>query len=141
MHVGDIQRDPLDFGKIASLSILSQVNCTDGGLGEATYSRLWINHQPINIPLANITGATQSSAGQQVTLNSNTSSVRKGTLVSKVWRIIYSTAEASFSNVTSDTITLNFGVASPSGSKAVVSLEVFDSAGDSATTLHTVTVP
>ena len=141
MHVGDIQRDPLDFGKISSLSILSQVNCTDGGLGEATYSRLWINHQPVNIPVAKIAGATLSNAGQQIVLDSNTSSVRKGTLVNKVWRIIYSTAEVSFSNVGVDTITLNLGAGSLSGSKAVVSLEVFDSSGDSATTLHTVTIP
>lgn len=140
MHVGDIQRDLLDFGKISSLSILAQVNCTDAGLDEATYSRLWINHQPINIPVAKITGATQSSAGQQVALNSNTSLVKKGTLVNKVWRVIYSTADASLSNVGSDTITLNFGANSPSGSKAVVSLEVFDSTGDSGTTLHTITI-
>jgi hypothetical protein len=141
MHVGDIQRDVLDYGKISSLSILTQTNCTDAGFDEATYSRLWINHQPINIPVAKITGAAQSSAVQQVTLNSNTSLVKKGTLVNKVWRIIYSTAEASFSNVGVDTINLNFGANSPSGSKAIVSLEVFDSAGDSATTIHTVTIP
>lgn len=141
MHVGDIQRDPLDFGKISSLSILTQINCTDAGLDEATYSRLWINHQPVNIPVAKITGATTSRAGQQVILNSNTSLVRKGTLVNKVWRIIYSTAEASFSDVGSDLITLNIGANAPSGSKFVISLEVFDSTGDSATTLHTVTIP
>ena len=140
MHVGDIQRDLLDFGKISSLSILAQVNCTDAGLDKATYSRLWINHQPINVPVAKITGSTQSSAGQQITLNSNTSLVKKGTLVNKVWRIIYSSADASLSDVGSDTITLNFGANSPSGSKAVVSLEVFDSSGDSKTTLHTVTI-
>ena len=140
MYVGDIQRNALDYGKISSLSILTQINCTDAGLDEATYSRLWINHQPINVPVAKITGSTQSSAGQQIVLNSNTSLVKKGTLVNKVWRIIYSTADASLANVGSDTITLNFGANSPSGSKAVVSLEVFDSSGDSKTTLHTVTI-
>ena len=91
--------------------------------------------------MAKIAGATLSNAGQQIVLDSNTSSVRKGTLVNKVWRIIYSTAEVSFSNVGVDTITLNLGAGSLSGSKAVVSLEVFDSSGDSATTLHTVTIP
>jgi hypothetical protein len=141
MFVGDIQRDPLDYGKISSLSVYSQHNCTDDGLDEATYSRLWINHQPVNIPVAKITGATTSRAGQQVILNSNTSLVRKGTLVNKVWRIIYSTAEASFSDVGSDLITLNVGANAPSGSKFIISLEVFDSTGDSATTLHTVTIP
>lgn len=141
MYVGDIQRNALDYGKISSLSILTQINCTDAGLDEATYSRLWINHQPINIPVAKIVGSTQSGAGQQITLNSNTSFVRKGTVVNKVWRIIYSTADASFSNVGIDTITLNFGANSPSGSKAIVSLEVFDTSGDSGITLHTVTIP
>ena len=140
MYVGDIQRSAIDYGKISSLSILTQINCTDAGLDEATYSRLWINHQPVNIPVAKITGSTLSSAGQQIVLNSNTSLVKKGTLVNKVWRIIYSTADASLSNLGSDTITLNFGANSPSGSKAVVSLEVFDSSGDSGTTLHTVTI-
>lgn len=141
MYVGDIQRDALDYGKISSLSILTQINCTDAGLDEATYSRLWINHQPINIPVAKIVGPTQSGAGQKITLNSNTSFVRKGSIVNKVWRIIYSTADASFSNVGTDTIALNFGANSPSGSKAIVSLEVFDSSGDSGITLHTVIIP
>lgn len=141
MYVGDIQRDVLDFGKIESLSILAQNNCTDGGLDEATYSRLWINHQPVDIPVASIAGSTQGRVGQQIVLNSDSSLARKGTVVNKVWRIIYSTADASFSNAGSDTISLNFGVNSPSGSKVVVSLEVFDSSGDSGTALHTVTIP
>lgn len=141
MHVGDIQRDALDFGKIASLSILTQTNCTDGGLDKATYSRLWINHQPVDIPVAMITGSAQGSAGHQIVLNSNTSFVKKGTVVNKVWRIISSTADARFSNAGSDEIAIDFGADSPSGSRVVVSLEVFDSFGDSGTALHTITIP
>jgi hypothetical protein len=141
MHVGDIQRDALDFGKISSLSIFAQTNCIDAGLDEATYTRLWIDHQPVNIPAAHISGSTQGRSGQKITLNSNTSFARKGMVVAKVWKVVASTAGAYLTDAVGDTIILNFGGNAPSGSKAIVSLEVFDNSGDSGITLHTVTIP
>lgn len=142
MYVGDIQRDAPDYGNISSLSIFAETLCTDGGLiDEPTFTRLWINHQPANIPVAHISGATQSTAGQQITLSSSASFARKGEIVNKTWRIVFSTAEIGISDSDSDSLTLSIGTNSPSGSKAVVALEVIDSSGDIGTTLHVINVP
>lgn len=141
MDIGDIQRDALDYGNIISLSIFAQTTCTDGGIvDEPTFSRLWINHQPANIPVAHISGATQSAAGQRVTLNSSASFAMKGSIVNKTWRIVFSTAEVEISDSDTDSLNLNLGSNSPSGSRAVIALEVIDSAGDVGTALHVINI-
>lgn len=142
MYIGDIQRGAPNYGDISSLSIFAETICTDGGLiDEPTFTRLWINHQPANIPVAHISGATESTAGQQITLNSSASFARKGEIVNKTWRIIFSTAETGISNSDGDSLTLSIGNSSPSGSKVVIALEVIDSSGDIGTILHVINIP
>ena len=141
MYVGDLQRDALDLQNISSLSVLSEISCTDDGLDEPTFSRLWINHQPAEIPVAVITGVTRGAAGQRITLGSSPSLARKGVIVNKMWRIVSPVSNAKFSGADVDTATLDIDQSVTSGSKVIVSLEVFDSSGDSGITLHTITIP
>lgn len=142
MYIGEIVRDATDYGNITSLSAYFAINCVVVGVMErqANYVRVWINHQPVNLPVASIAGNTSATPGTAVSLSSSGSAATVGQLVTRIWRIIYAPSGVTINIASSTDATVNIPASVLSGAQIVVALEVTDSKGDVGTALQTITV-